>query len=37
MAQIKGKFITLIGSLMNLYSQQRTEADKVILSETGKH
>lgn len=37
MAQVKGKFITLAGTLMSLYSAQRTEADKILFSKTGKH
>ena len=37
MAKIKGKFITLTGSLMSLYPDSRDVADKQLFAKTGKH
>ena len=36
MAEVKGKFIMLCGSLMSLYKKQLEEADNVLFSKTGK-
>ncbi|RJP34689.1 MAG: hypothetical protein C4536_02510 [Actinobacteria bacterium] len=37
MIEVKGKFITLAGSLMSLYPEQRDKADAVLFRRTGKH
>jgi len=37
MIEVKGKFITLAGSLMSLYPEQREKADAVLFRRTGKH
>ncbi len=37
MAQVKGKFITLIGSFMGGYLNARKEVDDLLFAETGKH
>ena len=37
MPEVRGKYITLAGSLMSLYPKQRTEANAVLFGETGKH
>jgi hypothetical protein len=37
MIEVKGKFITLAGSLMSLYPQKREKADAVLFGRTGKH
>lgn len=37
MADVKGKFITLAGSLMSLYKTQLAEADKIVFTKTGRH
>ncbi|MBN2028554.1 MAG: hypothetical protein JW854_17515 [Actinobacteria bacterium] len=36
MIEVKGKFITLAGSLMSLYPDQRDKADTVLFRRTGK-
>ncbi|MBI2418116.1 MAG: hypothetical protein HYV28_09495 [Ignavibacteriales bacterium] len=36
MAQVKGKFISLAGALMNHYPTHRAEADKSLFARTGK-
>ena len=37
MAEIKGKFVTLAGSLMSLYPDARAKADEILFRRTGKH
>ena len=37
MAEIRGKFITLTASLMEVYQEARQEADQRLLAATGKH
>ncbi len=37
MAEVKGKFIRLIGSLMRVYKEKFSAFDSWILAETGKH
>lgn len=37
MIEVKGKFITLAGSLMSLYPEKRDKADAVLFRRTGKH
>jgi hypothetical protein len=37
MSEVRGKYITLAGSLMSLYQKQRTEADTALFAKTGKH
>jgi hypothetical protein len=37
MIETKGKFLTLAGSLMSLYPEQREKADAILFSRTGKH
>jgi hypothetical protein len=37
MAQVKGKFITLAGSLMTLYPEALKFCDNILVSKTGKH
>jgi hypothetical protein len=37
MSEVRGKYITLAGSLMSLYPKQRTEADTMLFAQTGKH
>ena len=37
MIEVKGKFITLAGSLMSLYPANRDKADAVLFRRTGKH
>jgi hypothetical protein len=37
MTEVRGKFITLAGSLMSLYPEQREIADKALYAKTGKH
>ena len=37
MAEVKGKFITLAGSLMGLYKENQKCADKQLFQATGKH
>jgi hypothetical protein len=35
--EVRGKFITLAGSLMSLYPEQREKADAALVTRTGKH
>jgi hypothetical protein len=35
--EVRGKFITLAGSLMSLYPEQREKADAALFAKTGKH
>jgi hypothetical protein len=37
MAEVKGKFILLIGNLMLVYKEKRAEFDARLFSETGRH
>ena len=37
MPEVRGKFISLAGSLMSLYPEQRDKADAVLVERTGKH
>lgn len=37
MIEMRGKFITLAGSLMSLYPAQREKADAVLFTRAGKH
>jgi hypothetical protein len=37
MAEVKGKFITLAGSLMGLYKENQRRADEQLFQATGKH
>lgn len=37
MAQVKGKFITLAGTLMGLYKENQEKADQMLFESTGKH
>ena len=37
MAEIKGIFITMVGSLMRLYKDKMEEADDALFQDTGKH
>ncbi len=37
MSEVRGKYITMVASLMSLYTKQRTEADTMLFNQTGKH
>jgi len=37
MPQVKGKFITIAGTLMSLYKEHRQKADHLLFKKTGKH
>jgi len=37
MSEVRGKYITLAGSLMGLYPQKRAEVDTLLFAQTGKH
>jgi len=37
MSEVRGRFITLAGSLMSLYPVKREEADALLFAQTGKH
>ena len=37
MAEVKGKFITLVGSLMTTYKEQLNNFNQHCYSKTGKH
>lgn len=37
MSEVRGKYISLAGSLMSLYPKQRTEIDSLLFEQTGKH
>lgn len=37
MAQVKGRYITMVGMLMGVYKDARKEADDLLFAKTGKH